>query len=75
MLRLALFVAGIALFAMSSADAAARHKHKVPHPAVAPSVPVLQPAFANRPAWAAPPRCYTNDGYGRFLPCDIGDGR
>ena len=74
MLRLAFFVAGIALFAMSSAGAAARHKHKVRPPAVVQSAPV-QPAFASRPAWAAPQRCYTNDGYGRFLPCDVGDGR
>lgn len=74
MYRLALFAAaGIALFALS-AEAAPRHKHKV-RPAVARSAPVVQPAFANRPIWAAPQQCYTNDGYGRFLPCDVGDGR
>jgi hypothetical protein len=73
--RLALFVAaGTVIAAISPADAAARHKHKVRAPA-AQSVPVMQPAFANRPTWAAPQQCYTNDGYGRFLPCDVGDGR
>ena len=72
--RLALFVAaGIVIAAISPADAAARHKHKVRAPA-AQSAPV-QPAFANRPTWAAPQQCYTNDGYGRFVPCDVGDGR
>ena len=59
---------------MSPADAAARHKHKVRAPAVVQQAPVL-PAVANRPAWAAPQQCYTNDGYVRFLPCDVGDGR
>ncbi len=72
--RLALVVAGIALFAMSAAEAAPRHKHKVRAP-VAQSAPVMQPAFARRPAWAAPQQCLTDDGYGRFLPCDVGDGR
>ena len=71
--RLVLFVA-IVIAGMSPADAAARHKHKV-RAAAAQSVPVMQPAFTNRPAWAAPQQCYTNDGYGRFLPCDVGDGR
>ena len=71
--RLALFVA-VVIAGMSPAEAAARHKHKVRAPG-AQSVPVMQPAFANRPTWAAPQQCYTNDGYGRFLPCDVGDGR
>ena len=44
-------------------------------PPVAQSAPVMQPAVANRPVWAAPQQCYTDDGYGRFLPCDVGDGR
>jgi hypothetical protein len=35
----------------------------------------VQPAVANRPAWAAPWQCVTDDGYGRYLPCAVGDGR
>ena len=74
--RLALFVAaGIVIAAMSPAEAAARHKHKVRAPAVAQRAPVVQPAFARRPTWAAPQQCFTDEGYGRFLPCDVGDGR
>jgi hypothetical protein len=77
--RLAVLAAvGIAAMSgMSSADAAARHKHKIRAvPPVAQRAPAdVQPAFANRPTWAAPQQCYTNDGYGRFLPCDVGDGR
>ena len=72
--RLALFVAGIALFAMSSVDAAPRHKHEVRTPMVQ-SVPALQPAVARRPAWAVPGQCIIDEGYGRYLPCDVGDGR
>ena len=58
---------------MSSADAAARHKHKVRHPAVVQSAPVMN--VAKRPAWAVPGQCITDEGYGRYLPCDVGDGR
>ena len=72
--RLVPLLAGLALFATSPADAAARHKHKV-NPAVTQSAPVV-PAVARRPALgAAPQQCLTDDGYGRFLPCDVGDGR
>jgi hypothetical protein len=71
-----LFIAaGIALFAMSSVEAAPRHKHKVrAAPAATQRAPAM-PAVANRPVWAAPQQCYTDDGYGRFLPCDVSDGR
>jgi|KBSSwiStaDraftv2_1062776.scaffolds.fasta_scaffold671644_2 hypothetical protein len=74
--RLALFVAaGTVIAAISPADAAARHKHKVRAAVVTRAVPVVQPAVANRPAWAAPWQCVTDDGYGRYLPCAVGDGR
>ncbi len=73
MQRLALVVA-VVIAGMSPAEAAARHKHKV-NPAVTQSAPVV-PAVARRPALgAAPQQCLTDDGYGRFLPCDVGDGR
>ena len=73
--RLALLTAaGIAIAAMSPADAAPRHKHKV-RPAVTQSAPVMQPAVARRPVWAGPQQCFTDEGYGRFVPCDVGDGR
>ena len=48
-----LAAAGIALAAMSPADAAPRHKHKVrAAPAATQRAPVVQPAVANRPIWA-----------------------
>jgi hypothetical protein len=70
-----LAAAGIVIAAMSPADAASRHKHKVRATPVATQRAPVQPAVANRPVWAAPQQCYTDDGYGRFLPCDLSDGR
>ena len=74
--RLAFLIAAgivVGLSGISPADAAARHKHKI---RAVPSVAhaVAQPVAGNRPVWAAPQQCFTNDGYGRFLPCDLGDG-
>ena len=73
--RLVLIAAGIALFVMSPAEAASRHKHKARAAPAAQSAPVMQPAFAKRPSWADPQQCIVDDGYGRYLPCDVGDGR
>jgi len=69
--RLLLATLVIGLSGISSADAA-RHK-KVRAAAPQPAAVYAQPA--GRPAWIAPQECVTNDGYGRFLPCAIGDGR
>ena len=74
--RLAILTAVFAIYGLSAADAAVRHKHKIRAVAPRAHVPTpAQPVSGNRPAWAAPQQCYTNDGYGRFLPCDVSDGR
>jgi len=73
-LRLALLATlVIGLSGISSADAA-RHK-KVR--AVAPQPAPVYGQPANHLGNRAPSRweCFTDDGYGRFLPCAIGDGR
>jgi hypothetical protein len=62
-------------FGVTSADAA-RHKKIKAAPAQAAPVytqPAGHPPY--RPAWMAPQQCVTDDGYGRFLPCDVGDAR
>lgn len=59
----------IGLFGMPPADAAQHKKVRAPVEAQ----PVSRPMA--RPAWAAPQQCLTDDGYGRFLPCGLGDGR
>jgi hypothetical protein len=69
----------IGLSGVASANAA-RHKKvraAAPPPAPVYAQPASRPATrpTNRPTWAAPQECLTDDGYGRFLPCAIGDGR
>ena len=60
------------MLAANPADAASRHKHKRHH-ASAPVVVRTAPASVlNRPAWASPYECYTDEGYGRFWPCGAG---
>jgi hypothetical protein len=74
--RLALLAAFvIGLSGITSADAARHKKVKgTPQPAPAYAQPANRPDI--RPPWAmSPQQCFTDDGYGRFLPCAIGDGR
>ncbi|HKS62873.1 MAG TPA: hypothetical protein VJT13_14315 [Xanthobacteraceae bacterium] len=58
----------------ATADAAARHKVKHhTRPFAAQTAPSYgQAAWPNRPRWAAPQQCFTDDGYGRFTPCEGG---
>jgi hypothetical protein len=64
----------------SAADAAHKPKHKVRAVRLhAVAVPVVPPdpwaAYylpTPRPPWAAPWQCFTDEGYGRFRPCDAG---
>jgi hypothetical protein len=62
-----------ALIGTVSADAATRNKH---HPRAARAVqlqhPSAYPEFPSRPRWAAPQQCFTDDGYGRYTPCEGG---
>lgn len=56
----------------TAADAAPRHKHRQVY-ASATAVPRSAPApAANRPVWASPYECFTDEGYGRFWPCGAG---
>ncbi len=73
-------LAAISVLGVSVADAASRKgkRHKVtraPAPVVHSAVPfAYRPAPgvpANRPPWAGPNECFTDEGYGRFTPCDI----
>ena len=54
----------------TSAEAAAR-KSARPEARALQSAPVAARAyaFANRPSWAAPGECFTDDGYGRYRSC------
>ena len=71
-----ILIAAIALsFSVGAADAATKHKRKhVRHhaPAVIYVPASAFPVYRARPPWAAPHQCFTDEGYGRFRPCDAG---
>jgi len=70
-------VAALSLAGAGVADAAHKGKrHKARHHApVAAFVPVSPMAIPGpRPIWAAPGSCWTDEGYGRYLPCDFSIG-
>jgi hypothetical protein len=59
----------------SSAQAATKNKHRVraEHPVAMQQQPFQRyQEFPNRPRWAAPQQCFTDDGYGRYTPCEGG---
>ena len=73
-----LLIAAIALSLTTGVANAAHKKHrtKIVHryPVVVPVVPA-DPYIAYyragpRPLWAAPWQCFTDEGYGRYRPCD-----
>jgi hypothetical protein len=76
-----LLIAAIAV-ALTSGVAQATHKAKhkgrvvhhhaafVPAVQVDPYAAYYQPG--PRPPWAAPWQCFTDEGYGRYRPCDAG---
>jgi hypothetical protein len=66
-----LLAAALAMsFAGVCADAAQRLK---PHKRAVPAAQVTVPrAPQTRPSWAGPNQCFTDEGYGRFMPCDSG---
>jgi hypothetical protein len=70
MTRIIIVAVAVAL-AGTSAEAAARKK---PEARALQSAAVAARTYevANRPSWAAPGECFTDDGYGRFSPCSSG---
>jgi len=75
-----LLIAAIMLAVSANAAAAHKSKHKVRtvrhHAAVVPyAAPDPYAAYYRpgpRPPWAAPWQCFTDEGYGRYRPCDAG---
>lgn len=72
-------LAALSLVAISATDAAARHKHHKMRHVASPSaayVPALpRDAGTGRPPWAQPWECFTDEGYGRYRPCNAGRSR
>ena len=71
-----LIAAAVLLAGIGAADATSHQKRykAVRSAPVAAYVPVY-PVVPNRPVWAAPWQCFTDEGYGRFRPCDAGPNR
>jgi hypothetical protein len=61
---------GLSLAAIGTADAAGKHKrYKVQrHGGAVMSLP----APLSGPPWAQPWECFTDEGYGRYRPCNAG---
>ena len=60
----------ISLVGTVTADAAKRQKRHFRAVHAAPIA--MQQIYPNRPIWAAPGQCFSDEGYGRFTPCDVG---
>jgi hypothetical protein len=66
-------VVALCLAGIDTADAASKRKRQKVR-----SVPVVtmpaKPAIARTPGpiWAGPNECFTDEGYGRYLPCGAG---
>jgi hypothetical protein len=60
------------LLCCSAADAAWKKRSYKPAVSAA-TTPLPQgQIYPNRPAWAPPGICFTDEGYGRFLECGMG---
>lgn len=81
-MRQMLLAAAVAATAFGSvaANAATQHKHRhVRHlpqvatqPYAAPYAVPVQRGPRVGPAWSGPNQCWTDEGYGRYAPCDGG---
>lgn len=75
MQRILLGVALATAMLATTADAATRHKHRhvthVPRVAAQSYAPVVRAPQVG-PAWAGPNQCWSDEGYGRYSPCDGG---
>jgi hypothetical protein len=75
MLKLILASAIVVTLAGTAADAASGRKHRKPVYRSAPmsqTYQVPQRSGPIGPAWAGPNQCWTDEGYGRYAPCDGG---
>jgi hypothetical protein len=65
--------AGVADAAHKKHKRIVRHHYPLATEATA-AYPYANYARGPRPPWAAPWQCFTDEGYGRYRPCDAGPG-
>jgi hypothetical protein len=63
----------VAAACVSAANAESKHRWPKRAVSVAPSSQMAPgQIYPNRPAWAPPGICFTDEGYGRYLECGMG---
>jgi hypothetical protein len=73
MLRVIVAVTVAVSFAsLDAADAAGKRKRKKVHAHPAATMPMKPSVTRPGPSWAGPNDCYTDEGYGRYVPCSGG---
>jgi hypothetical protein len=76
MLKTTAIVAATLIATLAQADAARRHHHRyvggpIEAPIATPYGPYSYgPRVSTGPSWAGPNECWTDEGYGRYAPCD-----
>ena len=82
--RLMTILTALALAAGLAGSADAKHRHRHPRAFAAPPTDLWHTPSAQEPArmievrpgvWVSSYGCVTDEGYGRILPCDLGDGK
>ena len=77
MLRIAALIAAATALGGTAAQAGwyakhHRHRHYYGPPAAYVPTQPSQQLYPSRPSWAPEGACFTDEGYGRFLPCGAG---
>lgn len=73
MLRIVIAVIVASAFAsLDTADAASKRKRQKVRSAPVVTLPAKPVARTPGPSWAGPNDCFTDEGYGRYLPCGAG---
>jgi hypothetical protein len=62
----------VAVACVSAANAESKHRWQKRAVSAAPSQLAPGQIYPNRPAWAPPGICFTDEGYGRYLECGMG---
>jgi hypothetical protein len=65
-------VVAVSFVGLDAADAASKRKKQKVQRAPVATIQPKPPAHTRGPPWAVPGECFTDEGYGRYLPCGAG---